>query len=158
MIHDSAATFYGGYDQTGVGRLPTLRLPRVQFAIAVASVALILLLASDVAAIGSEPAIVQVSSVDWFAGNISLGNSSGFRVVGSQTFHLTETCELFCFNFRGATVSSPFELLRFTVTDVPIQYANLTIRAPGSSYDGPLTITLEVGLGGSNAQRYLQIA
>jgi hypothetical protein len=41
-------------------------------------------------------------------------------------------------------VSSPFQLASVTITNQPIQYANLTIRAPSNSYSGPLNITLEL--------------
>jgi hypothetical protein len=42
-MHDTEATFYGGYDQAGL-RLPSLHLNWLQFALAVGVVAVIVLL------------------------------------------------------------------------------------------------------------------
>jgi len=146
-MHDSVATFYGGYEQTGVGRLPRLRVPGVQLAIGVAAVALLMLVASDVAVIDNLPARVQVTSVIWLAGGQLVATTAGFTVVSSHSFTLEETCQLFCFNFDGASVSAPFQLVGVSITNQPVQYANLTIRAPAGAYMGPLSVTLDIGLG-----------
>ena len=144
-MHDSVATFYGGYDQAGLGRLPRLKISRIVLAMAVALLLLVVFVAADVAAIEAFPASVHVTEVNWFIGNQSIANISGFAAHSSQTFVLTETCELFCFNFNGATVSAPFQLVHVSIVNEPIQYTNLTIQAPASAYSGPLAIYLEVG-------------
>ncbi len=143
-MHDSVAAFYGGYDQTGLGRLPLLKIRWVQLAVGVAAVTLIVLVAADAYAISAPPATVEVTSVTWYVEGQLAATTNGFSVHASQSFILTESCELFCYNFKGAAVAAPFSLVSVSIVNSPIQYTNLTIRAPSSSYSGALNITLEV--------------
>ena len=145
MMHDPEATFYGGYDQAGVGRLPSLRFSRIGLAIGVAAVALLLLIGSDVVAFDDRIAAVEVTSVNWVVGGHSIASTEGFTAHTSERFLVAETCQIFCYNFDGATVNPPFQLVGMSIVNAPVQYTNLTVRAPGSAYSGPLTITLEVG-------------
>jgi hypothetical protein len=144
-MHDSVATFYGGYDQAGLVRLPLLRVRWVQVAIGVAVVALLLLVAADVSAYSSATAEVRVSAVTWYADGQLLATTAGFTAHPSQAFVLSETCELFCYNFKGAAVGAPFTLVHVSIVNEPIQYTNLTIQAPSAAYSGTLNITLELG-------------
>ncbi len=143
-MHDSVATFYGGYDQTGV-RLPSLRIRWIQLAIAIAVVALLTFVATDVYLIDAPPPKVQVTTVNWYAGSTLVATTAGFTVHTSQAFILSETCEIFCYNFNGASVSAPFQLVNLSIVNEPVQFTNLTIRAPGGSFDGQLSITLDIG-------------
>ncbi len=144
-MHDSVAAFYGGYDQTGLGHLPLLKIRWVQLALGVAAVTLVVLVAADAYAITGAPATVEVTAVTWYVEGALAASTNGFSVHASQSFVLTETCELFCYNFKGAAVSGPFTLEKVSIVNEPVQYTNLTIRAPSSSYSGVLNITLEVG-------------
>ncbi|HTZ61336.1 MAG TPA: hypothetical protein VMC82_01655 [Thermoplasmata archaeon] len=144
-MHDAVATFYGGYDQAGLGRLPRLRIRWIQLAIGVAAVVLLALVAADAYAIASPPPTVDITSVTWYAAGSLAATSAGFTVHAGQKFALTETCELFCYNFKGASVAAPFSLVAVTIVNEPVQYTNLTIQAPTSGYSGVLNITLVVG-------------
>ena len=142
---DPLANFYGGYDPSGLPQLPRLRIRPIYAAIAVATIVLVIFVAADAAAVDNFPATVHVSSVDWFAEGTELATSAGFTVHASQTFIVTETCQLFCYNFDGATVGAPFHLVRVTIVNQPVQFTNVTIQAPSGTYNGPLTVTLELG-------------
>lgn len=113
--------------------------------IGVAAVALALLVAADIGLVESSALTVRVATVDWYVGSASVASTSGFIVHPSQKFVLSETCELFCYNFNGVTVSTPFHLVAVSIVNQPIQYTNITIQAPTGSYDGMLGITLEIG-------------
>lgn len=144
MMHDSVAAFYGGYDQVAFRRPPFLRVRWVQMAIAVSAVALLVFVAADVSVYEGATAQVRVTSVTWYANAIWLATTGGFAAHPSETFVLSETCELFCFYFKGASVNAPFTLVQVSIVNTPIQYTNLTIQAPATSYQGTLNITLEV--------------
>jgi len=140
------ATFYGGYDQVGYLRPTHVRIPVKVLALGTAALVLVVFVAADVSALQSRPALVQVTVVNWYAENALLTTSGGFTMHTSQTVTLSLTCSTFCYRFNGeASVNPPFQLLRFTVAYAPIQYANATVQAPGSGYDGPMTIDLGVG-------------
>jgi len=141
-MHDSMASFYGGYDQTGLGRLP--RFWRIQVAIAISALALLAFVAADVSAYESAVAEVHVTSVTWYADDEWLATTGGFNAHPAQTFVLSETCEIFCFYFSSAAVNAPFTLAHVSIVNEPIQYTNLTIQAPSTSYQGVLNITLVV--------------
>jgi hypothetical protein len=137
------ATFYGGYDQVGFLRRSPLRISWKAVALTVATAALLVLIASDVSAIESQPAVVQVTVVDWYVASLLITTSGGFTMHASQTVTLSLTCSSICYRLSGeASVSPPFKLLHFAVTYAPDQYANATVQAPTTSYDGSLTITL----------------
>ncbi|HXW67593.1 MAG TPA: hypothetical protein VEL82_06955 [Thermoplasmata archaeon] len=144
-MHDSVATFYGGYDQLGLGRLPRLRVPRVALAVGVAVVVLVVLIAADVGAIDGRTASVEVSSVSWYADTELLTTEPGFSTHGSSAVALSLSCDLICYRFDGVSVSAPFSLVSSSITEQPIQYVNVTVRAPASAFSGPLAITLSVG-------------
>ena len=141
-MHDSVATFYGGYDQVGMVRGERWRTPWLRVAIVFAVIALILVIAADVAAFESPPTVVRVTSVEWYEGPIPLVTGPGFTVHPSQIVVLAISCAAICFPFHGVNVSAPFVLVSFTTTLPPIQNATVTVRAPATAYSGPLTITL----------------
>ena len=124
-MHDYVATFYGGYDQIGLRRGTRLRPSGPAVALVVASVALLVLIASDVSAYESRPPVVDVTAVDWYGpGGILLLTSAGFTLGGGTT--------------------TAFTLVHFSATLAGVEYTNLTVRAPDAGYDGPLTITLDL--------------
>ena len=143
-MHDTVATFYGGYDQVGVTRAHRLRIPRMVLIIGVALLVLLILVAADVSAYTSRPATVRVSVVDWYLGSELLTTSAGFTLHASDVVTVSLSCDSICYNFNRATVNSPFQLVSFALTNSPIQYTNVTVKAPASGYDGPLAITLGV--------------
>jgi hypothetical protein len=149
VAHDLVATFYGGYDQVGLSRPLRFRIPRMAVLLAVAGILLCVFIAADVAAYQSLPVNVQVTSVNWFVETEALTTTPGFSLHGSQTTTLTGTCSTLCYRIIGATASAPFTVVGFSVVYHPIQYTNVTVRAPSGAYDGPLTITLEVGAAGT---------
>lgn len=108
----------------------------------VSLVALVLLVAADVSAYESTTASVRVTTVSWYTEGSLLATTSGFSTHPSHTFTLTLTCSMICYNFAGASVSPPFQFVGFTLVNQPIQYANVTMKAPESSYQGPLVISL----------------
>lgn len=144
-MHDSVATFYGGYDQIGIGRSNPLRISRVGLVVAVAAGVLLILIAADVAAYSSVSATIRVTSVSWYAEGELLTTDPGFSAHASQAVQLSLTCDSICFRVNGASVSAPFSLSTFSVVNQPVQYVNLTVTAPSTGYSGPLTITLHVG-------------
>ncbi len=147
-MHDYVATFYGGYDQIGLRRGTRLRPSGPAVALVVASVALLVLVASDVSAYESRPPVVDVTAVDWYGpGGILLLTSAGFTLSGGTTTAFTLTCDpttSICLPWDGAAVAAPFTLVHFSATLAGVEYTNLTVRAPGAGYDGPLTITLDL--------------
>lgn len=143
-MHDSVAAFYGGYDQVEVRRLPRLHIRAIPLAIAVSVVALLVFVAADVSAYEAATAEVHVTSVTWYANAVWLATTGGFAAHPSEKFVLSETCQLFCFYFKGASVNAPFSLVQVSIINVPVQYTNLTIEAPATSYQGTLNITLQV--------------
>lgn len=143
-MHDSVATFYGAYDQVGLRRLQRTRTPWVAVVLVLAVLVLIGFVAADVAAYDAGAVTVRVTSVSWYAEGGLLTTSPGFSLHGSQAVTLTLTCNFICYQLSGASVNAPFQLVSFSVTNQPIQYANVTVQAPATSYDGPLTITLSV--------------
>jgi hypothetical protein len=145
MAHDLVASFYGGYDQVGVGRPTRLHLPRMTVMVAIAVLLLRVFIAADVSAFESLPVNVQVTSVSWYAEGSLLTTSGGFSLHGAQTTTLTLTCSSVCYRIDGATASSPFSVLNVQVSYTPDQHTNVTVRAPSSPYDGTLVITLQVG-------------
>ena len=105
-------------------------------------VLLVVLVAADVSAYESVTAAVRVTAVSWSTEGSLLATSAGFSTHTSRTFTLTLTCSLICYNFAGASVSPPFEVVGFSLVNQPIQYANVTLKAPDTSYNGPLAISL----------------
>jgi hypothetical protein len=150
VSHDLVASFYGGYDQVGLGRPARLHIPRMALVIAVAVLFLLVFIAADVSAYESLPVNVEVTSVAWYAEGGLLTTSAGFSLHGSQLTTLTLSCSTVCYRIDGATVNSPFSVLSVVVSYDPDQHTDVTVRAPSSSYDGALTITLEVGSAASS--------
>ncbi|HTT16552.1 MAG TPA: hypothetical protein VMH49_04255 [Thermoplasmata archaeon] len=146
-MHDYVASFYGGYDQE-IGRRARLRhVPVKVVAVGAASLMLLGLVAADVAALESPPAVVRVTSVEWYApGGILLNTSGGFSVRPSTAVAFTLSCSSLCLPWVGANASSPFQVESFAVTYAGIQYTNLTVKAPAGSYSGPLSIFLQWAL------------
>jgi len=144
-MHDSVATFYGGYDQIGLARSNPLQISRVGLVVALAAVVLLILVAADVAAFTSPPATVRVSAVNWYAEGQLLTTAPGFSAHASQSVKLSLTCNTICFRINGASVSAPFSLAAFSVVNQPVQYVNVTVTTPPTGFSGPLTITLHVG-------------
>ena len=147
MQHDPVATFFGGYDQVGSLRRsrfdgPPLHVSRNTLAIGIAAMALLAFVAADVSALENPPVVVKVTSVEWYALGFVIASSGGFNVRASQTIALSETCEGICLPVVGVSVASPFTLVRDTIVDQPVQWVNLTVRAPATSYDGNLSVTL----------------
>ena len=143
-MQDYVAAFYGGYDQIAGARLSRLNIPWMALALAVAAVVLVVLVAADVSALEDRPPIVQVTSISWYAEGYVLVAGAGFTIHGSSSFQIPLQCSGFCLPWNGATVNSPFQLLNFSVQYHSVRSTNVTIRAPSSSYDGPLSITLEL--------------
>lgn len=134
-----------GQVRAGLRHIAEFGSRRAIYLIAASAVVLVLLVAADVALIETAPPAVQVATVIWYAGPASVTTTPGFTVHTSEKFVLSETCELFCYNFNGVTVSAPFHLVALSIVNQPIQYTNVTIQAPPSSYDGMLGITLNIG-------------
>jgi hypothetical protein len=149
MAHDLVASFYGGYDQVGLARPVRLRIPRMAAILAIAGILLVAFIAADVSAYQNLAVTVKVTSVEWFVEGEALTTSGGFSLHGSQSTTLSLTCSTVCYRFVGATASSPFTVLGFSVSYHPIQYTNVTVQAPTSAYDGPLSVTLEVPSAGT---------
>lgn len=142
--HDPVAVFYGGYDQVALRSSARRAFPKTAVAIGVALVALVVLVAADASAYAAIPPVVRVTSVDWYSGGVLLTTSAGFTLRASQETVFPLVCEVSCVAWAGASVSAPFVLVGFSVTDSFVQYTNLTVRAPSTAYDGPLAITLTV--------------
>lgn len=113
-------------------------------AIALVSVLLVGLVAADASAFYSIPTKVTITGIQWFVGNFSVGNQSGFTVLGGHTFVEQLVCQIFCPTFTSATINSPFALVNDTLAYPWFEYANLTVRAPTSAYSGPLSIAFGV--------------
>lgn len=145
MLHDSVATFYGGYDQVGLIRSRRLHVPLTTVAIGVASVVLLVLIAADVSAYEARPVLVLVTQIEWYAEGELLGSEAGFSVHESEIVTLSLACEGLCYRFDGAAASSPFHVVSVAIVYHPIEYVNATVQAPSSGYAGPLTMTLGVG-------------
>ncbi len=143
-MHDSVATFYGGYDQVARRRIARLRISRVWIALVVAVVVLVVFVAADVAAYQAGAAVVHVTEVNWFAGGELLTTTAGFTLHPSEATTFPVVCQLFCVTWTGASVGAPFSLAGFTSATGAVQYTNVTVRAPASAYSGPLNITLLV--------------
>lgn len=143
-MHDYVATFYGGYNQVARQRLYRVRVPWITVAVGVAAVSLIALVAADVSAYSDRPAIVQVTSVNWYGEGYLLTTGPGFSTHAGQSILFPLTCSSLCLPWDGASVSSPFQLVSFAVTYHSLQYTNVTVRAPSAGYDGPLSIILDV--------------
>ena len=143
--HDPVAVFYGAYDQVPYRRRPSLRISKLGAAIAVSLVALTVFVAADVSAYSTATATVRVTEVSWESDGVLLTTSPGFSLHASQAALLPLVCAGLCLPWAGASVSAPFQLVNFSEVESSLQYTNVTIRAPSSPYDGPLTITLELG-------------
>ncbi len=141
-MHDSVATFYGGYDQVALRRHVPSRVPWVRVALVLAVVLLLVFVAADVAAIASGPVTVRVTSIDWYAEGGLLASTSGLSVRGGTTFVASLSCTTLCFRVLGVTAAAPFEVSQLSVVDSPLQWVNVTVRAPTSAYVGPLALTL----------------
>jgi hypothetical protein len=146
MSHDLVASFYGGYDQVGLVRARRWRIPRLTLLMAVAAILLIVFVAADVAAYENLPGNVDVNvtSVSWVSEGSVLTTSGGFALHGSERTTLSLSCSTVCIRFDGATASAPFSVVTFHLSYDPDQYTNVTVQAPTSAYNGPLTITLGV--------------
>ncbi len=141
-MHDSVATFYGGYDQVAMRRFGPARIPWTRVAIVVAAALLLLFVAADVAAFATPPATVRITEVAWYAEGGLLTSTSGGTVRAGATFVATLTCSTLCFRVSGVTAAEPFSVVSVSVVDSPLQWVNVTVRAPTSSYDGPLALTI----------------
>lgn len=141
-MYDPQAAFYGGYDRTNLTTRPLLRIRWIQFGLGLAVVVLVLFVAADAYAISAAPVNVTVSSVSWTTAGAELATTSGLTVHGGQTFTVSLSCASLCYRFVGATASAPFAVVGFTTELQPIQFTNVTIRAPSSEFTGALTITL----------------
>jgi hypothetical protein len=141
-MYDPQAAFYGGYDRTNLTSVPLLRIRWIQVTLGFAVVVLLLFVAADAVAFSAAPVTVKVSSVTWATDGTQLATTSGLTVRGGQTFVVSLTCASVCFRFVGATANAPFTVVAFTTELQPIQFTNVTVRAPSSAYSGALTITL----------------
>jgi hypothetical protein len=151
-VRDGVAAFYDPYAaeywrrRWNEGhRTGRKRLTKGVIALVIASAVLIGLLAADAHAFYSLPAKVTITQVQWFVGNLSVGNQSGFSVAAGHQFTESVVCQIFCGVFTGVAVGSPFVLVNDTLAYPWFEYANVTIAAPSAAYTGPLTIDLEVG-------------
>jgi hypothetical protein len=140
--HDPVAVFYGGYDQVALRPSARRAVSKLGVAIALAALTLLVLVAADVSAYASIPPVVRVTSVDWYTDGALVATSPGFTLRASQETVFPLVCTISCLPWGGASVSSPFELVGFSVVQEAVQYTNLTVRAPASAYDGPLAISL----------------
>jgi len=134
--------FHGGYIHAPFHLHAPLRPSQIRGLLVTAIAVLVVLVVLDVATYEDGATITRVSGVGWYAEGELLASTPGFSVHASQTFTLTLTCNFICYNFNGASVSPPFQLVAFSVVNQPIQYANVTLKSPSSGFDGPLTITL----------------
>ncbi|HTP56010.1 MAG TPA: hypothetical protein VML53_05015 [Thermoplasmata archaeon] len=144
-LHDYAATFYGGYDHVALRTVRAFRMPWAILAVGVAAAVLVGLVAADAAVVVSGPSVVRVTVVSWYAEGYLLNTTAGFSVRTSAVVTFALTCDparSFCFPFTGASVSAPFTVIAFSSVAHPIDYTNLTLRAPATRFDGPLTISL----------------
>lgn len=114
--------------------------------IILASLVLLGFVAADVSALSAMPVKVTISEINWFIGNVSVANGSGFTVLGGHDFALRLVCTIFCPYFAGVQVAGPFTLVNATIAYPWFEYVNATIRAPSYAYDGPLNLTLTVHL------------
>jgi hypothetical protein len=143
-IQDPIASFYGGYERTNLVRPPLFRIRPMYVALAIAALALVTFIVVDASVVAAGSVSIRVTSVEWETGGVALATTDGFHARPSETFTLTLTCTTVCYRFTGATANAPFQVVAFTTIDSPIQFTNVTIRAPSASYTGPLTIALEL--------------
>lgn len=136
---------YEGVRWQRYGREPPL-ISRNAGVVLLAALLLTGFVVTDVGLASSLPAKVTVTQVNWFVGNLSAGNSSGFSVAAGHSFVVSLVCTIFCVQFVGVSVASPFSLVNDTITVAWFEYVNVTVRAPGSSFDGPLAVTLTSAL------------
>lgn len=141
---DPLATFYGGYERTHLVRPPWLRIRPIQIAIGVAVLALISVIVADTTLLAAGPPKVTVTAVEWEVGGAVLTATAGFQAHPSQSIVLTLSCSSLCYRFTGATVNSPFQVVSFVSIDSPIQFTNVTVRAPSSAYSGELIVSLSL--------------
>ncbi len=146
MYHDPQAAFYGGYDRTNLAQRPLFAIKRVHVALSLATAVLVLFLAADVLVISAAHSTIKITSVSWTADGTGLATTSGFTVRGGQVFAVSLTCASVCYPFVGAAANAPFSVVSFTTELQPIQFTNVTVRAPTSSYYGVLIITLQPAL------------
>ena len=140
-----STTTYGQHGHLHALRLPRLGTPSTSLVIGVGLGVLMVFVSADVAIYASQPVIVQVTAVEWFIPGTALATTSGFSMHNSEWVTVTLTCSSVCFRFSGATVETPFTLESFSVVYHPIQYVNVTVESPPSSYTGPIAIELNVG-------------
>ncbi len=143
-MHDSVATFYGGYDQVATRRLAPARVPWTRVALVLAVIVLLVVVAADVAAVTTSAVPVRITAIDWYAEGGLLTSTSGLTVRGGTTFVATLECSTVCFRVTGVTAAAPFQVAGVLISYSPDQWVNVTVRAPTSSYDGPLTLTIEL--------------
>lgn len=141
-MRNLSAAFYDPYLGESL-RWPRRITPAIA-AIGVTSLVLVGFVAADLNALEAVPVKVSIQQVNWLIGNVSVGNESGFTILGGHTFPENLVCEIFCPPFGHASVSAPFTIVTATVAYPWYEYVNLTIRAPASPYSGPLNITLTV--------------
>ena len=143
-MYDSVATFYGGYDHVDYLHRTKVRIPLGIVAIALSGTVLLGFVAADVSAYDAAADSVQVTGVNWYVlGQLEM-TTGGFTLHPSQSTLFTLECDGVCWNIDGATVSAPFLVAGLTIVDHPVQYVNLTIRAPAYAYRGEMTVTLTV--------------
>ena len=143
-MHDSVASFYGGYDQVRFSRSEMLPLPRRFLVIGVAATMLLVAVAADVSALSAGSTVVKVTEVDWSVEGYALATAAGFTMHASNTVTVSLTCTSLCFRVVGVFVASPFEQVSASIVYAPIQYVNVTVVAPSSAYAGPLSISLQI--------------
>jgi hypothetical protein len=152
-MRDGVAVFYDPYSSPYAlrsrrwGRRNSdspLHLSKGAVLIGLAGILLLGLLVADASALYATPVKVTVTEIQWFVGNYSVGNQSGFTIAGGHTFSESLTCQLFCPTFKSARVNAPFTLVSDTFAYPWYEYANLTIQAPNSDYSGPLDITFPI--------------
>jgi hypothetical protein len=141
-MRSAAGSFYDPYDWQP---WPTPRRVRpVYLAIVIAVLVLMALIAADVAAYEAIPAKVTVTAVDWYVGDLLVGNESGFVIAGGHSVVERLECSIFCPMFRQVSVGAPFTLVGATIANPWFEYVNATIQAPDSAYQGPMALTLSV--------------
>jgi hypothetical protein len=144
MPRDFVASFYGGYEPVRAYRAPSIRIPRTTLLIGVAVVALLVFVVADVYAFEGLAVPVRVTAVDWQFEGTELATSPGFTAHAGQVVSVSLVCSTICYRFASASVNAPFTLVAWSLSYHPDQYTNVTVRAPTSAYDGPLTVSLAV--------------
>jgi hypothetical protein len=143
-MRDSFAAFYDPYIAYKYRRKNKLHVNKLIIALVIALTILALLIGLDASAYYSIPVKVIITQINWFVGNFSLGNQSGFSITGGHEFISNAICAIFCVEFKSVDVSNPFILVNFTIQYPYFEYVNVTIQSPNVNYNGPLDIILGI--------------